>query len=680
MNDSRDTQNSSRNKILLMKQARDRAAEPSKSVHLVARHVIEAITPSVDCGRYPIKRVVGDSCVVEADIFRDGHDIIRAAVEWRRKEDPDFAEAPMELIDNDRWRGNFPLNENTRYVFTISAWTDRYASWAADFGKKAAAGRNLAADLQEGIAILRRNVPLVRDEGRELVVAIADQFDAFAKTDPAQAAAIASNPALIELIARHGERIEATTYDSLFEVIADRPKAQFGAWYEMFPRSQGTIPGKSSTLREAELRLPAIRAMGFDVLYLPPVHPIGLTNRKGPGNSLVADASSPGSPWAIGNQAGGHKALEPALGTLSDFDHFVAAARENGLEVALDFAIQCSPDHPWVKEHPEWFNHRPDGSIKYAENPPKEYQDIYPVNFGTADRDNLYNELQATIEFWISHGVHIFRVDNPHTKAVHFWEWLINRIQADHPETIFLAEAFTRPKMMKALAKAGFSQSYSYFTWRNTKAEFTEYLDELTVPPVSDYFRPNFFTNTPDILAGILQQGGAPAFRLRAVLAATLAPSWGIYSGFELVENENVPGSEEYQDSEKYDIKVRDWDRPGNIKSFITRLNEVRRANPALQRFTNLEFLPADNDQILFYGKFSGADDGILLIAVNLDASQAQACTVTVPPAFANVAAGARYEVTDLLSGEVYNWGEYNYVRLDPAIRPAHILLISKRL
>lgn len=654
--------------------------EPEISPRRSARHIIEAVSPSIECGRYAVKRVVGEPCIVEADIFRDGHDIIRAAVQWRRKHDGQFAEAPMQFVDNDRWRGAFSLTEHGRYVFTITAWTDTYATWATDFAKKAAAGRDVTSDLQEGIAILHRSAAVISGDDRDLVIATANQFRAFGQTDAAQAAALANNSALIELLARRGERTEATTCDSSFEVIADRPKALFSSWYEMFPRSQGSTPGKPATLREAEQRLPAIRAMGFDVLYLPPVHPIGLTNRKGSGNSLVADASSPGSPWAIGNRTGGHKALEPALGSVSDFDHFVQAARDNRLEVALDFAIQCSPDHPWVKEHPEWFNHRPDGSIKYAENPPKEYQDIYPVNFGTTGRDQLYDELRSTVEFWISHGVHIFRVDNPHTKPVRFWEWLISNIQAEHPDTIFLAEAFTRPKMMKVLAKAGFSQSYTYFTWRNTKSEFIEYMAELTSLPMSDYFRPNFFTNTPDILAGVLQHGGAAAFRLRAVLAATLSPSWGIYSGYELCENENVPGSEEYKDSEKYEIKVRDWDAAGNIKNFITLLNDIRRGNPSLQRLVNLEFLPADNDQILFYGKSGSEDNSILLIAVNLDPSHPQECTVTVPPGFVGTIPGARYEVTDLLTGAVYNWGQNNYVRLDPAIVPAHILHVSKRL
>ena len=644
------------------------------------RHLIEAVTPSIDCGRYPVKRVVGEPCVVEADIFRDGHAIIRAIIKWRRWDETDFAEVPMSPLDNDRWRGSFLLAENTRYVFTIEAWTDTYATWATDFIKKATAGRKVASDLEEGIALLRRHADHAPVSERQLIIRTADQFAAFMRTDPSQAAATANNSTLTDRIIRFGDRSEATTCSTLFSVIADRPKARFSSWYEMFPRSQGTTPGRASTLLEAEQRLPAIRAMGFDVLYLPPIQPIGMTNRKGRDNSLTADESSPGSPWAIGAPAGGHMAVEPALGSLADFDHFVASAHNHGLEVALDFAIQCSPDHPWVKEHPAWFNQRPDGTIKYAENPPKEYQDIYPVNFGTPDREALFAELKRTIEFWIDHGVHIFRVDNPHTKPLSFWEWLINGIQATHPEVIFLAEAFTRPKLMKSLAKAGFSQSYTYFTWRNTKAELTAYVTELTQTAMADYFRPNFFTNTPDILAGLLQGGGPSAFKLRALLASTLSSSWGIYSGFELCENENVTGSEEYLASEKYEIKVRDWDKPGNIKTFIALLNEIRRANPALQTFANATFLPADNDQILFYGKANTEGDNILLIAVNLDPYQPQACTVTVPPAYVGSAPGERYEVSDLLTGAVYNWGEYNYVRLDPGVEPAHILRVSRRI
>jgi starch synthase (maltosyl-transferring) len=449
----------------------------------------------------------------------------------------------------------------------------------------------------------------------------------------------------------------------------------------MFVRSQGSKPGEGATFADAERRLHDLRDMGFDVVYLPPIHPIGVTNRKGPNNALAGDHNSVGSPWAIGNGAGGHTAVEPALGTLADFDRFVKAAGSLGMEVSLDYAIQCSPDHPWVKEHPEWFRHRPDGTIKYAENPPKEYQDIYPIDFDTPDQQGLMRALLDVVWFWVGHGIRIFRVDNPHTKPVAFWEWLIGEVQSRRPDVIFLGEAFTRPKMMKALAKAGFSQSYTYFTWRNTKYELTEYLTELTTTGMRDYLRPNFFTNTPDILTAILQAGGRPAFKMRLVLAATLSPSYGIYSGYELCENQAVaPGSEEYLNSEKYQIRWRDWNQPGNIKEFVARVNRIRRDNPALHQFTNLRFLPADNDQILFYSKATADGSNILLVAVNLDPFHPQECTVTVAPQAAGVSAGQRYRVTDLLTNASYEWSERNYVRLDPALEPAHILRVEPRL
>jgi starch synthase (maltosyl-transferring) len=419
--------------------------------------------------------------------------------------------------------------------------------------------------------------------------------------------------------------------------------------------------------------------MGFDVVYLTPIHPIGSTYRKGPNNSLIVAPDSPGSPWAIGSSAGGHMAIEPRLGTLDDFDHFVAVAERQGLEIALDFAIQCSPDHPWVTEHPEWFRHRPDGTIKYAENPPKQYQDIYPINFDSPDQKGLIEELRRVVLFWIEHGVKIFRVDNPHTKPVAFWEWLINTVQEKHPEVIFLAEAFTRPKMMKVLAKAGFTQSYTYFTWRNTKAELTEYLTELTQTAMIDYFRPNFFTNTPDILPPILQDGGRPAFKSRLVLAATLSPSYGIYSGYELCENEAIPGTEEYDHSEKYEIKTRDWNRPDSLREFVARLNAIRRGNPALQQFANLRFLTTDNDQIILYSKSSADRSNIILVAVNLDPHHPHHCTAFVPADAIGVAPGQGYAVTDLLTGARYEWSESNYIRLDPQIEPAHLLRVETR-
>jgi len=646
---------------------------------MLSHIIIEGITPLVDGGRYRAKGIAGEPCVVEADIFRDGHALLRAAIKWRRKDDEAFHEEPMAPLENDRWRGEFVPPDNARYVFTIEAWTDLFASWLADFAKKAGAGRDVASDILEGIAILDPIARKANGADRELLTA---SIEALRHTeDPAAALAVVSKAELGEAAARLGERFGATRYQPLVELVADRPIASFGAWYEMFVRSQGSKPGEGATFADAERRLHDLRDMGFDVVYLPPIHPIGVTNRKGPNNALAGDHHSVGSPWAIGNGAGGHTAVEPALGTLADFDRFVKAAGSLGMEVSLDFAIQCSPDHPWVKEHPEWFRHRPDGTIKYAENPPKEYQDIYPIDFDTAAQQDLMLALLDVVWFWVAHGVRIFRVDNPHTKPAAFWEWLIGEVQSRRPDVIFLAEAFTRPKMMKVLAKAGFSQSYTYFTWRNTKYELTEYLTELTTTSTRDYFRPNFFTNTPDILTEVLQTGGRPAFKMRLVLAATLSPSYGIYSGFELCENQAAaPGSEEYINSEKYEIKVRDWNQPGNIKEFVARVNRIRHRNPALHKFRNLRFLPADNEQMLFYSKAAANGSNILLIAVNLDPLHPQECTVTVPPEVAGVAPGQRYRVTDLLTNASYEWSERNYVRLDPALQPAHILRVEPHL
>ena len=643
----------------------------------LARHIIEAVSPSVDDGRFPAKRVVGDDCVVETDIFRDGHEVIRAAVKWRRKADAIFDEAPMMPVGNDRWRGQFPLRENTRYLFTIEAWTDRYASWRQDFTKKAVAGRDVASDLLEGIRLLQELGARTTGQVRKTLEAALAKARECLERRPADAADFLGSEEIEAIAAQYGERFEANSYSQVLEVIADRTRARFGAWYEVFPRSLGK-PGQPATLRVAERHLPYIRDLGFDVVYVTPIHPIGLTNRKGPNNRLAADGSSPGSPWAIGSPAGGHTAIEPSLGTMADFEHFVATAKRLGLEIALDFAIQASPDHPWVRQHPEWFRHRPDGSIKYAENPPKEYQDFYPINFDSEHQLELIEELRGTVMFWVERGVKIFRVDNPHTKPVRFWEWLIGAVQARNPEVIFLSEAFTRPKVMKMLAKAGFSQSYTYFTWRNNKFEITEYLDELAHSDVVEYLRPNFFANTPDILTDVLQTGGRPAFKMRLVLAATLSPSYGIYSGYELCENAAVPGTEEYLDSEKYQIKARDWDRPGNIKEFVALLNRIRNTNPALHQLSNIQFLPADNDQILFYAKTTADRSNVLLIALNLDPLQWHECTVTVPPSLLGIAPGQNYRVVDLLTGSAYTWGERNYVRLNPQAEPAHIMRVER--
>jgi starch synthase (maltosyl-transferring) len=643
----------------------------------MTRHIlIEATTPSVEGGRYPAKGIVGDRCVVEADVFRDGHDVILVQVCWRKTGAQAWQTAPMTHLGNDRWRGEFSLSENTRMEYTIEGWTDYFGTFVDGFTKKVQAKVNVDTERVEGAILIEAAAARAPAKSRASLSAAAAKLRKTA--EPEAALTFVSDPLLRSLMFDYAERGDLVAHEPLTMVV-DRPIARFSAWYEMFPRSQGRTPGKASTLREAEQRLPDIAGMGFDVVYLPPIHPIGEAHRKGRNNALRAVAGDPGSPWAIGNQVGGHRSVDPGLGTIADFDHFVSACRALGMEVALDYAIQCAPDHPWTKEHPEWFHHRPDGSIKYAENPPKKYEDVYFVNFDTPDEKPLWQALKGVLEFWIEHGVKIFRVDNPHTKPFVFWQWLISELKAKNPELIFLAEAFTRPKVMKALAKLGFSQSYTYFTWRNTQQELVEYLTELSHSGMEQYFRPNFFTNTPDILPEILQRGGMPAFKMRAILAATLSPAYGIYSGFELCENEALPGREEYKDSEKYEIKARDWDRPGNIKDILRRLNTIRRENSALQTLTNIEFLPTDDDKILFFAKRTADGANTLLTAVNLDPYSPHQTTAWVPPHLVGVAPGGKYEVHDLLSDERYTWSEHNYIRLVPGEKPAHILRVERR-
>jgi starch synthase (maltosyl-transferring) len=642
--------------------------------------VIEAVSPTIDGGRHPVKGIVGDVVPVEATVFRHGHDRVRAALLWKAPGDHAYHETPMVLVNPglDRWRGELRLEQMGRYRFTIAGWTDLYASWVEELGKRVrAAYPDVGSEMAEGIALVERMLKRLRGEDRREMDGLLERLHA-STGEPSRLFDAASSEHALELVARLAPRADEIRYEPELAVVVDRERARTSAWYELFVRSQGTEPGRSGTFRDAEQRLADIAAMGFDVVYLAPIHPVGRTGRKGPNNRLQAGPADPGSPWAIGNEHGGHTAIEPALGTLEDFDRFVDAAGALGMEVALDFAIQCSPDHPWVQEHPDWFYRRPDGTIRYAENPPKKYEDIYPLNFDTGDWTHLWEALRDVVRFWVGRGVRIFRVDNPHTKPVSFWAWLIDSIQAEHPDVIFLAEAFTRPPMMRALAKRGFSQSYTYFTWRNTKAELVEYLTELTRTEMALYFRPNFFVNTPDILPPILQRGGQPAFKSRLVLAATLSPSYGIYSGFELCENAAIEGREEYLDSEKYEVRVRDWDAPGNIKDFITRVNRARRDNPALQHLANLRFLDVDNDQLLAYVKGTVDDDRVIVV-VNLDPLAAQAGVVHVPPDAVGVATGERYDAADLLTGQRYTWGESNYVRLDPAAGdPAHILRVRR--
>jgi starch synthase (maltosyl-transferring) len=642
----------------------------------VARIVIEEIYPELDGGRYPVKRTVGDTLAVWADIFRDGHDIIAAAVKYRTEAAAEWRETPMRFYDNDRWVGYVPLTENTRYRYVIEAWTDAFASWRADTAKKREARQEIAVDLLEGHALVAEAAQRADGVDRRFFERTLGDLDA---GDEVERADILLSQRLAAAMARWSLRADATRYRHELEVTVDPPLARFAAWYEMFPRSQGSIPGRSATFDDCIARLPEIGAMGFDVVYLPPIHPIGRVNRKGRNNSLDAGPDDPGSPYAIGAAEGGHSAVHPDLGGIDGFRRFVAAARARGLAVALDFAVQAAPDHPWAREHPEWFVFRPDGTIKYAENPPKKYQDIVNVDFYNPDREGLWRELRDVVLYWISEGVMIFRVDNPHTKPVPFWEWLIRDVQHRHPETIFLAEAFTRPKMMRALAKAGFTQSYTYFTWRNTKAELTDYLVELTTGPAKEYFRPNFFTNTPDILPPFLQQGGRAAFLIRLVLAATLSSLYGIYNGFELCESTAIPGTEEYLHSEKYEYKVWDWDRPGHIKDDITRLNRIRRDNPALQYLQNLRFCPARDDHVLCYVKATGDRSSIVLVAVNLDPFQAHEATVELPLAEMSIGPDETFTAIELFTDTGHRWrGPSQRLRLDPHSRPAAIFRIER--
>ena len=640
--------------------------------------VIENLQPLIDGGRYPIKRIVGEDLVVDADIFKDGHDVVAAILKWRVLGKRPWRETPMNLVDNDRWRGVCTLYDETIHEYTVEAWTDTFRSWQSEFTKKFEAGvSDLRSEALEGAALLEAAAKRARDRAdRKRLLELSRQISTGANSE---IHAIARSGELEVLMATYPDRSAATQYDPAARVVVDRPAALIGAWYEFFPRSAEGRSDPGSTFRDCLPRVDDAKAMGFDVIYFPPIHPIGHTNRKGRNNSIICEPGDPGVPWAIGSEAGGHKAVEPSLGTLEDFDWLQKEVRKRGMEIALDFAINCSPDHPYVKEHPDWFYKRPDGTIKYAENPPKKYEDIYPLNFHCENWRDLWAEMKSIVLFWAERGVRIFRVDNPHTKPVAFWEYLIKGVRQKYSDTIFLSEAFTRPKMMKALAKAGFNQSYTYFTWRNTKRELIEYFTELTQTEMSKYFRPNLWTNTPDIVPFVLQDGGRSAFMIRVALAATLSPLYGIYSGYELCENEALPGREEYLDSEKYQYKERDWNAPGNIKDWIARLNKIRKENRALQLYTNLRFHDAENDAILFYSKMTAARDNIILIVVNLDPHRKQNSFVHVPIENFGQMESDVYQVQDLLSGATYTWrGRRNYVELDPDIQPAHIFLVRR--
>lgn len=639
---------------------------------------IEDIRPSIDCGRFPVKRTVGERVEVSAAVFADGHDHIQVILSFRHLEG-EWMELPMQSRVNDWWTSAFQVEEIGTYQYTIKAWINHFSTWQSDLLKKYEAGQDVASELLEGAAMIQSAAERACSPDREWLIDVAALLRSEGDRDHQVNRSVA--PDLSAMMARYPDRSRETVFLPALEVTVERRRAGFSSWYELFPRSVTADPGVSGTFRDVERTLPDIAKLGFDVLYLPPIHPIGNTNRKGRNNSLKAALGDPGSPWAIGSEEGGHKAVHPELGTLEDFESLVKSARVLDIEVALDIAFQCSPDHPYVKEHPEWFRHRPDGTIKFAENPPKKYEDIYPLNFDCAEWQALWHELKSVFLFWIDRGVRIFRVDNPHTKPLNFWEWLITEVRRDYPDTVFLSEAFTRPRVMYALAKAGFSQSYTYFTWRNTKYELTEYLRELVETQVREYFRPNFFPNTPDILPEYLQFGDRPAFVIRLVLAATLSSSYGIYSGYELFENEAVPGKEEYLNSEKFEIKPRDWNKAGNLRALISRMNAIRRKNPALASNHGLEFYPVDNEHLIFYGKSTEDLSNIILVAVNLDPHNVQEGWLEVPVNKLNIAENEVYQVHELIFDNRYLWqGRRNYVRLDPASSPAHIFLLRRRL
>jgi starch synthase (maltosyl-transferring) len=646
------------------------------------RVVIENIAPEIDGGQFPIKRAAGESVVVEGDVFADGHEVISCLLLFRRESEGSWHEAPMKLLVNDRWRGSFVVTEMGRYLYTLTAWIDRFNTWRRDLQKRAAVGEHSELDFLTGALLLDETAKRAGGAERNKIAETAQGLRARDQT-LADKLTTALSEELQRLVERYPDRSSETRYEHELIAVVDREKARFSSWYEMFPRSCADSPGAQGTFKDCERLLSYVASMGFDTLYLPPIHPIGHTHRKGKNNSIVIGANDPGSPWAIGSEEGGHKAIHPQLGTLKDFKNFVGKAQTLGIEVALDLAFQCSPDHPYIKEHPEWFRWRPDGTVQYAENPPKKYQDIYPLEF-TSDRwSELWQELKSVVDFWIEQGIRIFRVDNPHTKPLPFWHWLIGEIKKDHPEVIFLAEAFTRPKVMHRLAKVGFSQSYTYFTWRNTKPEITEYFHELTQTEVREYFRPNLWPNTPDILPEYLQFGGRPAFMTRLVLAATLGASYGIYGpAFELLENRaREPGSEEYLDSEKYEIKHWNRESADSLKEFIARINRIRQENPALHSDWSLRFHEVDNEHMICYTKQTEDLSNVIAVAVNLDPHHVQSGWLKIPIESLRLDAAESYQAHDLLTGARFLWhGERNYVELDPKVAPAHILRLRRRV
>jgi starch synthase (maltosyl-transferring) len=645
------------------------------------RVIIESISPEIDGGRFPAKRTIGDTVTVEADIFADGHDAIAVSLLYRPEEATDWQESPMSLLVNDRWSGEFTVSQLGRYRYAIQGWVDHWETWRGDLIKRIQANNETDVDYLIGANLIDAAAARANDADAEWLRGQAQSLRVSQDLESRRRDATTS--ALNDVMLNYPDRRFASVSDRELVIVVDPVRARFSAWYELFPRSTSPDPSRPGTFADCEARLPYIADMGFDVLYLPPIHPIGAMFRKGKNNAVTAEPGDVGSPWAIGSAEGGHKSILPQLGTLEDFRHLVAAAEKHGIQMALDIAFQVAPDHPYIRTHEDWFRKRPDGTIQYAENPPKKYQDIYPFEFETPKWLELWLELKSVFTFWIEQGVRIFRVDNPHTKALPFWEWCITEVKRDHPDVLFLSEAFTRPKIMYRLAKLGFSQSYTYFPWRNAKYEITAYLTELTKTPVREFFRPNQWPNTPDILTEFLQTGGRAGFALRYVLAATLGANYGIYGpAFELLEGRPVrAGSEEYLDSEKYQIRQWHLDAPASLRGLISTVNRVRRDNIALQSDWSLDFHPVDNEQIICYSKRSADGVNLIVVVVNLDPFRTQAGFVTLPLDEFHIEEDSRYQVHDQLSDARYVWtGRRNYVELNPAVIPAHIFLIRRRL
>ncbi len=643
------------------------------------RVVIDSVRPQIDGGRFAVKRCVEEIVTVEADVFADGHDHIRVELLYRRPDEESWTVQEMVHRVNDEWVASFVVTELGEYVYTVRAWVDHFETWQSDLAKRVEAGQDVTVELKIGAGMLT-----AATKGAEL--SDAERLTRWAKQlrspKPANSVIqVALSHELTAMAAQYPDRSLATSYEKELRITVDRPEAVFSAWYELFPRSCGK-GDKHGTFQDCEKLLPDIARMGFDVVYLPPIHPIGRTNRKGKNNATTCKQTDPGSPWAIGGDKGGHKAIAKELGSLSSFRHLVKKAHERGLEIAMDMAFQCSPDHPYVKSHPKWFQWRPDGTVQFAENPPKKYEDILPLNFETAQWKMLWEELRDVVLFWIDQGVRIFRVDNPHTKPFAFWEWLIDEVRRRHPDVLFLAEAFTRPKVMQRLAKLGFNQSYTYFTWRNTKWELEQYIRELTQTEVSEYMRPNFWPNTPDILPQYLQYGGRAAFIIRLVLAATLSSTYGIYGpAFELCVSEAIEGKEEYLDSEKYEIKQWDRKRKGNIRPVIERINRIRRERPSLQRLRNIRLYEVNNENLICYGKISDDGSDVTVIVVNIDPHHRQSGWVQLPMDELGIDPHQPYLMEEALTGDKYVWqGQSNYIELDPHVMPAHILQLRRRL